>query len=571
MSGHQRRRILDTDVPCLLALLLASCGAGGSDQGASGPDTTPPARGTVYDGQGADIDSQSDTTTIHANWQGFSDSSGIQQYEWGIASVSGEIVLDWTYAGTEQQATRSGLQLVPGNIYVVLVRAKDQAGNLSLPAFSDGVRIEGGGGGGQILASQVSQHGITWRFAAPRPVGKFCNGDWWVLAPVDIVEITPHSVVQNGRTMHGSMLDPMPIREQGYDSTLFGQFATSYWRPALNVAMDVSASQPLRLGSASSLVSTISNETAHPNGSISELRTAAVLTVLDQEPPFDAFRPGYVGTDKTIRHRESDLDYGAVAALPIPAGTPPITEIEPWFERIWLDHMPSWVSRHMHPAENMKDYSRDFAAHTGHAALQLNLDRPLAEKRTLMVRLTQLGIDNWANVSNGCVWAPTGGQCSGRKFPIVFAGAVLGDPAMAGVGSSHQTVFLGPNHGSNFYCFGEDGQVFYVQQTGPNEFNHGYGGYSLSDVGMPEWGNSHAFDISNDHRDWGTDPYRRCCTANAWLGYGLAMRVMNLQASWNQPAFFDYLDRYVTQESSGWTMAWDPWQATMWNLYRNMF
>ena len=109
-------------------------------------------------------------------------------------------------------------------------------------------------------------------------------------------------------------------------------------------------------------------------------------------------------------------------------------------------------------------------------------------------------------------------------------------------------------------------------ETSPGVYNFGFGGYTAQDVGMPEWGNSHATNPSLDDRSWTNDPYRRCCTANAWIGQCLAMRIMNLQAAWNHPSFFDYVDRYFAQEqASSWTRAWDPWHESMWLSWRSSF
>jgi hypothetical protein len=50
---------------------------------------------------------------------------------------------------------------------------------------------------GSTLSSSVSQYGVTFIFAAARPVGKYANGDWWVKSPVTITSITPSSQVRN--------------------------------------------------------------------------------------------------------------------------------------------------------------------------------------------------------------------------------------------------------------------------------------------------------------------------------------------------------------------------------------
>ena len=41
------------------------------------------------------------------------------------------------------------------------------------------------------LKSSLSQYGMTWTFDKPARVGQFVNGDFYVVGPVTITEITP--------------------------------------------------------------------------------------------------------------------------------------------------------------------------------------------------------------------------------------------------------------------------------------------------------------------------------------------------------------------------------------------
>lgn len=55
-----------------------------------------------------------------------------------------------------------------------------------------------------MLAGTVGQHGITWRFNRKARVGRFVTGDWYVVGPVTMVEITPRplfgqEVVSSGK------------------------------------------------------------------------------------------------------------------------------------------------------------------------------------------------------------------------------------------------------------------------------------------------------------------------------------------------------------------------------------
>ena len=115
----------------------------------------PPTAGVVNDGLGTDIDTQTSTTMIEANWNGFTPSGGdsIAFYEWAIGTAPGLTnVQDWTSVGLATSATNSSLSLTVGVKYVG-VRATSAAGLTSQAATSDGVQVmlppappSGGGG-----------------------------------------------------------------------------------------------------------------------------------------------------------------------------------------------------------------------------------------------------------------------------------------------------------------------------------------------------------------------------------------------------------------------------------------
>jgi hypothetical protein len=107
-------------------------------------DTTAPTGGTVRDGLGADIAFQPSTTKISANWSGFTDGSGtgIAGYQWAIGTTPGGTdVQAYTSVGPATSATNSALALTNGTTYYVSVQAVDQAGNVSVAATSDGVKV----------------------------------------------------------------------------------------------------------------------------------------------------------------------------------------------------------------------------------------------------------------------------------------------------------------------------------------------------------------------------------------------------------------------------------------------
>jgi len=436
-------------------------------------------------------------------------------------------------------------------------------------------------------ATQISQFDITWTFDRDYEVGQFANGDYWVLGPVSIVHIDPPSIEADGRVRNGSMINPSPMDDtlQGYDSIMhnYGSISIDSYRSSLNVGRpnghDLTANNPLLVSSCSSLISTRGFESSHRP----QTQNASILTVLGQRPPEASFRPPYSGTDKRIQFSKSQLDYRVLARLtPVSGAT--LFAVERRFERPWIDHIPSFLARYQHPAENMHDYSRDFAKDIGNAALILNLDYTNAEKERLLIRFVQLGIDNHRNIQLGSAlpygnWPPIEGQNMGRKLPIVFAGKVLGgkpnnnDPAsnMLNVGTWWTTGVV----------FQEDLNTFVAKQDDVGRavkgVNKGYGvaqEYTLAHIGLPEWGSRHYgpySDISRDDSAWNAN-YRGIC-AVGMLGHALAVHIMGLRSAWDRETFLDYHDRWfqLTNGQEHNDRVLPPFTKNMWLAYRHQY
>jgi hypothetical protein len=404
---------------------------------------------------------------------------------------------------------------------------------------------------------RLNRHGITWTLDRPARCGRYVNGDWWVIGPVAVTNINPASIQDGPRVRHGSMVNPSPSDlSQGYDNAMLGNGTASRFDQTKNVALNVSRANPLALHPGSSLISTASHPIA---GQLPQVESCAVLTCITAPPAANSFRPPYCGTDKRSHWNADNLDMTQFARLPAESGAPSIRDLVEQFERTWLDHMPGYAGRYLHPRQNMPYYGRDLADLVGAGALTLQLDIQPSDKRPLLIAMVQLGIDTFGIVKNGGRFLADGGNGSGRKFPMLLAGSVLHDDEILQLASDQKLAFA------------EDAQTFYVTATN-GEWNRGHGGYGPADQGMPEWGNRHSDDPSHDRKAWTADPYRRCCTANVWHGYVLAARIMGLRDAWDHPALFDYVDRYMQIETPGhWMRGWNPFCERMWDRYRADF
>ncbi len=387
----------------------------------------------------------------------------------------------------------------------------------------------------------ITQYGITWTFAQRVPAGQFITGDWWVAGPVTVERVTPAPTADH----HGSVVNPPAGDRQGYDARISG------------IDASLRAEFPLRLQPGESLVSTASVEqigektpdTVPGQYCRGPLRTAVVLTCLKEPPPADAFRPAYVGTWKQA-FTASQLRRDMLPRLKAPDAMPTVDlhRYERQLQRIWLDHMRQWVNRKMHPLENMPDYGREITNIVSDVGLLVLLEDPRKQRETLLLRFVQKGIDYYGVVqSDDHLWIANGGHNSGRKWPILFAGWMLGHDGMMNVKATFQ----------------EDQQTYY---------GRGYAGQEALWTIAP--GNANRRHEEVDPNTWEiygdtrgnngrkAEGYRKL-NGPTWVGQALAARLTGMTGHWNHPAFFDYVDRWWEEEGSASSLA-----EAMWAAYR---
>jgi len=486
------------------------------------------------------------------------------------------------------------------------------------------------------LRGSVSQYGITWTFERPAPVGRFVNGDYYVVGEVTVTDIDPRprfgaevaddeldanekramewgGLKRDGIVRNGSMLNPPARQRVAYDSGI------KNWYRA-----ELAARLPIRMKPGDSLVSTISLKLGevvstpytgmrNPRYNVfvravednSPVKTAAILTCMAGPQPPDAFRPAYCDTENRV-YRTRDLKRGLLKNLPrptaccrreghslkvYPASDPPRPENLPKMEKWVRVFQRPWVNTGFfgfeQPMQNMPHYEQWIGQAMSMAGLMLMLDYPAEEKEPLLVGVVQTGIDYWGAVRNGHPgWEGWGGHGSGRKFPIVFAGLLLGDEQMASPTKSFPNV-----------NFGEDNQTMYGDcWTGAKVCFAGHSGvHADGTVPRPKWGPYEHMPPSQwknegDRMNMQSESYRRANSSSSWPGQALVMRLMGAEEQWNHDAFFDYVDRWMYEDdrehrreinrffpSSGLTstetwfrqgQAWEPFVTDLWFQYR---
>jgi hypothetical protein len=474
--------------------------------------------------------------------------------------------------------------------------------------------------------SELSQYGITWKFDHPVKSGQFVNGDWWVIGPVTVVSVTPgptqgplpgevtmkdaitddakgitgfmHSVVAfcppeldkqgtDPRMRNGSMVITKFGITQGYDSR------STLYAPSVSIAF------PYKLDADRTLISTVSNaypiaETnCHPIMWRSEkkqrtlLKAMALLTCLSTQPPTDAFRPAYAGTDKTI-YEAKNLRWDLLPKLKLDG-------MEDYFKKPWLNwadptcEVATWedfetylkppmlahygdkdgfgyVLGYMQPNENQPTsqsacYGRDDTRLVSIISLMLMLDVPKEKKEKLLIELVQRGIDY-----SGMFKAGTDGKCTwtqdGLKWPIIFASLMLDKPELRVAPQSvpfHEDI-------TTYYGTGWFGQTALWRIVWHDHLIDSDEERSPEQMVM----NDH---ISENYRSYGS-------SGKAWLGTALAVRYMKACKIWDHDAYFDYCDRWMdedkkltdargTHKRPEWeTKTWDPIVDAMWKAFR---
>ncbi|MCY3020851.1 MAG: hypothetical protein NTW87_17680 [Planctomycetota bacterium] len=373
--------------------------------------------------------------------------------------------------------------------------------------------------------SIVSQYGITWTFEKPAVIGQFVNGDWWVAGPVTVRSVTPAPAP--GR--NGSVVNPRAGDAQGYDDRIS------------NYDAKLAAAFPLELKPGQSLVSCASLEkvgdktpdTVRQQYCRGPLRTATVLTCVEQPPAADAFRPPYVGEAK-LSFSAKQLRRDLLPQLKAPCAVPDKAPCERVLQRIWLDHKREWSGRAMHPLENMPDYGRELTSITSQAGLLLLVEDPGKTNETLLIRFVQLGIDLYGTTqSDGRLWTANGGHHSGRKWPILFAGLMLDHDGMRKVRAT----------------FAEDAQTYYGKGfKGQKALFHLCDGVNGSheEVDPATWKTYGQGDNNGEK----ADGYRRL-NGPTWIGQALAARLMGAKECWDHDVYFDYVDRWWSEEVEG--------------------
>jgi hypothetical protein len=293
-------------------------------------------------------------------------------------------------------------------------------------------------------------------------------------------------------------------------------------------------------------------------------RSGAVLTVLAAEPPKDAFRPPYCGSDKSIKFTAAKLDKTKLLNLAPVANTPDPADMLKRVERPWIDHVNQWLGAMIHPSENMPNYGRDLAQTLSDAILLLQVDFSKVQgnpsKDKLLIAMVQHGIDLAGIADNGGGWPANGGHHLGRKWPILFAGVVLNDGHLKSVGQ-WKTRFQEDEQ--TFFVSEKEVEITHSDKWKPDPRAKQQEPYTKDDIGLPEWGIVHREQPTADNKGW--DATYRHVNGPVFPSFVLAARLLGQEQAWNHPPLFAYTDRFVEKQrderGQAKAFSWNMWKA----------
>jgi hypothetical protein len=405
-------------------------------------------------------------------------------------------------------------------------------------------------------APSISQYGITWTFDKPARMGQFVTGDYYIVGPVTVVDISPKPLFGKAVVDHpdweliekssvreqttrgyegkwarnGSVLNQRNVDRGGFDSRM----ASGSYDPAQFTPL------PIALKPGDALVSTISApEPLYAyTGHGQPVQAAAVLTCLEKPVPADAFRPSFCDRSQRI-YLARTLRRKLLYTLPRPAVAP--ANLDDWaraFQRPWLD-VVRWGFGN--PEQNMVRYGGTLVDNTSTAALLLHLDYPALDKERLLIGYVQYGVDLAGILRDGStpdIFKGHGGFGAGRKWPLIFTGLMLDDEELRAPNARHPQ-----------FLFAEDDQTSWARQYGPEVKT--WSGHDAVFESHPAWRPiPNELSHPSQWEKFGNEGYRRCCTSKYWVGTVMAARLMRAEGYWTEgsdDAFFAYMDRWMTE------------------------
>ena len=423
------------------------------------------------------------------------------------------------------------------------------------------------------MQSSVTQEEFTWTFSEERPVGQYVNGDWFVVGPVTITNITPESTESDGRVKNGSMLDwvGLPQGMDSYNSAESGGSAAESPHANYSESLNVSPNRNGYLVGLNNVTVWSSIGRENPGNGRPTLEDCTVLTVVEDVPPEGAFRPNPYTSDKSHRWTESDLDWSILRNLSPPSGfTQDWTSQAFAMRRVAPEPAPNPGTgdrpyRHLR-IEIIGGQGKDLSYSRAPRFLHLHLDGTQEDKRQLFINCVQHGLDVFyrAEQTSEMLFPPNGAWSAGRTLPACFAALALNDTPLKGI--------IGG--GWDSHISSDNGQVMRVTQA---QIDSDSQDFQQKDLNMPHWmirARTEPF-RSDNRRAWGEASYSYVRHV-FWGAVTMAHLTPGMREVWDYEPMFDFVDRCAEIElgrgdvETG-TNGIHPFALAMWQTYRTTF
>jgi len=416
-----------------------------------------------------------------------------------------------------------------------------------------------------VADTSVTTNGITFQFDSDYQVGRFVDGEPWVIessagAGVTITAITPG--FSNG--FHGWEVNRR--RQNLTQTSLDDRIGPSFIIPS---------NLPRNYKSNSSILKVISYDTGssgcnRESSTKTCLKEASVLTILNKVPAVNTFRPPYFGTEKPLL--SADLNLDLLPDLPLLTLQESLADVEAIFGGgVWLDHIEGSRNRYGHPADAMRTVGGNNAAEYG-TKMSLSITSAMlrtmqtatdGEKRNLVNRIVQFGIDLFYMAKNGKTWPANGGIHAGRKGVILYAGYLLNNAEMLNIGYSHPGNIFQED---GFHYIGTNGEALWGEDCPDGRYEYhitsGSGGKACRDPkGLVDGGRCASGPFCNQAAGapgiaQPTLNEQRSAVLYAsalyqdytsqYYGSGTVARLLGLEDQWNHAPYFEYLDRLAS-------------------------
>jgi hypothetical protein len=226
------------------------------------------------------------------------------------------------------------------------------------------------------------------------------------------------------------------------------------------------------------------------------------------------------------------------------------------FERPWIMLLDGSNSENIRPVDNQHGYYSECHSTESDAAMLLCCDIP--DKEAFLINFIQYGIDTHYCAKHFVLGEDDRGDRCMSKWPGMYAGILLENEELR---TSNNGYSLWKTDDCTYYGAGWTNSVYRpvgatvlwkMDNTTEEQDDH-----ETIDPFDGDWCQGVDHDGPSGNPFWNYEGYRRWTHSWTWIGTKNAATIMGAKTYWNHNAFFDYVDRWATEDESPWFAALD--------------